>query len=48
MRWICFKVFKNGKVHLTGPFGLDVVEFAMSELTQALNGLYMTEPRYGW
>ena len=49
MRWICFKVFRNGKVHLTGPFGLDVVDFAMSELTRALNGLYLLpEDRYAW
>ena len=40
MRWITFKCFQNGTLHICGVYSLDVAEFACRELVQVLNALH--------
>ena len=40
LRWITFKVFYNGTLHICGAYSLDVAEFAVRELVTVLNALH--------
>ena len=42
-RTICFKVFRNGTVHITGPFSTDTADFALEAFVETLN---MVADRY--
>lgn len=50
LRWVTFKVFSNGRLHLCGAYGTDVADFVVSNFVQELNRLYPSgeEPRYSY
>ena len=40
LRWLTFKCFSNGTLHICGAYSLDVAEFAVRELVTVLNALH--------
>ena len=40
LRWITFKCFQNGTLHICGVYSLDVGDFAVRELLKVLNALH--------
>ena len=45
LRWITMKVFRNGTLHLTGPYAVDVAAFVVRRLTRDLNKLYLDQKK---
>ena len=50
LRWITFKVFSNGTLHLCGVYACDVAEFVVKNFVEELNKLYAPTdtPRYNF
>ena len=50
LRWVTLKVFRNGTLHITGHYGVDICCFVLEKLCEALNALYddKTVHTYCW